>query len=301
MSTNEPGRFSANQLPVLPAAARFGRTARRLLLVAAAAATPTVAQAQWVPPIDVPDGTPTTPGVGHNTKDTMLRRGVRREVRATVTQLAQVYAIYEHYKELFALLVPSTDDLIDNMRAPGGGYSIDHMSYVLQDVGGLLPEGELMSFHTGNIFSGAVDRDALFAEVYVPDPSMDREQFTERRDKAGQQALAAAQATLLAAGRHIEDLEERNDEYLEPLIGLVRTALPRTRGLEEIQANLDAFIVQEYLLLEHALLLLGNLKATKGAYEASLDASVVMEAASDADAFGDTYVGVPVPAPPPRY
>ena len=267
------------------------RVAKLCALAGGAFACSPAAGAQWVPPLDVPEGTPTTPGVGHNTKDTMLRRGVRREVRATVEQIAQMYAIYDHYKELFARLIPDGQDLVDGMRLSGGWYAPDFMSYTLQDAGVALPEGELLSFHTGAIISGSIDPDALFAEVYVPDPSMNREEYADRRSRASQQALAAAQATLLAAGRHIENLEQRNEDYLEPLMGLVRTALPRTRGLEEIQTDVDAFIAQEYMLLEHALLLLGNLKATKGAYEASLDASVVMESANDGEALGDTYDG----------
>lgn len=246
--------------------------------------------------IDVPHGTPWVRGAGWNTKDTMLRRNLRREVKYTLEDIVELWLMYDHYRDLFGRLWPFASEAVDDMMS-GSVFELDHIALPLEYASWSVAGGELIGFNTGILY-GAADADAEFARVYAPDPSFDGLEHADQAAMVAEQALVTAQATLLSAARHAENLDYRNERYLENLMQQVRTALPRTKGLEEIQADLDAYISQEYLLLENALLLLGNLKAVEGASGTFWDAQAAVRQSVEAPASTIAPGLVPLPPPP---
>ena len=246
-------------------------------------------------PIDVPDGTPWIQGTGWNTKDTMLRRGVRREKNKTIEELLQMWYMYDHYSDLFARLLGS-GDIVDDMRL-AGDFVPDWLLRPLEEGNLEVSGGELVSTITGTLFSPQ-DLDLVFAEVYGPDAGFSAYEHEQQATAVAEQGIAMARAALRSAARHALLLEERNGVYLEPLMMQTRTALPQTMGLEEIKAAADVYIAQEYVLLENALLVLANLKATSGAVEAFSDAQHAIRTPGELDAIQAALDAIVVPAAP---
>ena len=251
------------------------------------------------PALDVPDGTPWVEGTGWNTKDTMLRRNLRREVKYTIEDIVELYLVYDHYRDLFSKLWPLGRTMVDDFRG-GPSHLIDDIQLPMFFAGLSLPDDHVI--YTNGITGSPMDVDGAFAAVFAPDPLFDAAGHADQAERVANQVLVTAQGTLLSAYRHAEELEQRNDYYLEELMEEVRTALPRTRGMEELQADLDAFITQEYFLLEHSLMLLGNLKAIGGASETFWDAqSAVRRTVEAPAATGAVGTVVVPPAPGPIY
>ena len=253
------------------------------------------AKAQDIP-IDVPSDYAPPPGVGRNSKDSVLRRNLRREKGATITDLLHLWGLYQHYRDMLTGL--GSQYVFDMEGA--GYYLLDSMGDDLIHAGLDTEIGQLVSFAEGAITSGA-DLEALFNEVYVPNAGDSIEEQARRTRVAAEQALALAKTTLLSANDHALLLESRNADILESLMGEVRGAFARTTALEELQADVDLYTSQEYFLLEHATLLLANLKATRASYEAFIEAQSAVRTYHDAPAAVTASENAPIPAAPTTF
>jgi hypothetical protein len=249
-------------------------------------------QAQIIP-IDVPPGFVPPPGVGRRAKDSVLRRNLRRERDRTIEDLVTYWMLYQHYRDMFTGL--GSQYVFDMSMA--GDYLLDRMNDEIVDAGIDTEIGQLVSFAEGAITSGA-DLELLFNEVYVPTAGATIEEQGRRTRIAAEQAITIARTTLLSANDHAHLLESRNAAVLERMMSQVRSAFPRTTGLEELQADIDLFISQEYFLLENAALLLANLKTTRASYEAFLEAQSAVRTYHDAPAAVSATDAVVVPAAP---
>jgi hypothetical protein len=265
-------------------------------LLAALTLSPAAAQPA---PLDVPEGTPVVPGQGRNSKDSMLRRGVQREVKETLKELLALYAIWEEYKDLLSLL-PGWSRPVDDFSVAVDyvpTYLPEYLSRPLTEMAGGALAGDAVSFARGLDLSGG-ELDALYHAINSPLVTLDGAARREQAAYVADQAAGVAAATLLSAGRHAEDMAHRNDAYLERMLRDVRTALPRTAGLQQVQAELDAFVTQEYFLLEHAVMLLANLKAVGGTLDAFGEAQGAVYVGPETEALLSTTRSAEVPPPP---